>query len=894
MSTPLLATKFFFPSIRSDIVPRPRLIQLLDNNLIKAGGFSRKLTLVSAPAGYGKTTLIAEWLEPSEKGGGRTIDVQPVPCQKEGSSTGLPLRIKSAWLQLDEADNDPRRFITYLIAALGNLHEEIGQTPSAMLHAPQPPPDEILLTALLNEITAVPRPILLVLDDYQVIRMPSIHQRLAFILDHQPAMLHLVITTREDPLLPIPRLRASGQVLEIRQEDLRFTVSETAEFLERVMGIPVAESEIAALDQRTEGWIAGLQLAALSMRGRDDVSGFIQAFTGSSRFILDYLIEEVFERQSPDLKDFLLKTSILDRFSAPLCDVLMEKTVSRELLEALEQSNLFIVPMDQSRLWYRYHHLFAELLRHRLRASHPDEEAHLHRRAGGWFEDQGLTADAIRHALAARDWRRAGSLIQRISPDLLKSGEVLTLLGWFQSLPEEILLSDPKLCFDYCWPLLLADRFEAAVPLLERLEQIAREMPAFLGEVFAAQAYLARGVGDHDRMVDRSRRALELLPKSSSNSRGIVAMNLGLAYWHMGRMRDAEEALAEALETSRASDNHYAALTSLIFLGRVFAVRGELRRAEGMFQTAIQKGDEIPVNALAYADLAALQYEWNRLEASAAYLQKAIVLSRCSLNDEFLVGCLMLESRLRIAQGDPAGAGDVLEQAWALVRGGRITSPMAQRMDAAQAFWLTAKGEAAREWGSKLTEISDGHPFYRFLGVTKARTMPDSQAMAYLEGLGRAAQANEWGYGLVAIRTLQASFAESREKAMEFLEDALRLAEGSGYIRTFAEAGEKIFPLLREAAEHGRHQECAGRILAEISEKRGKAGTGAAFLTEPLSERELDVLRLVAAGLSNREIAKQLVISPGTAKTHIHNLCGKLGVRNRTEAAIKAKELGLA
>lgn len=869
MSTTLIATKFCCPPPRANLVPRPRLLERLDSDFNRADGFPRKLTLVSAPAGYGKTSLIVEWMD-----------------QKESE--------KGAWFLLDESDNDPRRFTACLIEAMGQIHGGIGQAAGAMLQAPQPPPSEVVLTALVNEIAALSRRFILILDDYQAIRTPAIHQQLTFLLDHQPANLHLVIVTREDPLLPIPRLRACGQLLEIRQDDLRFTTPETADFLGRVMGLPVAADEIAALERRTEGWIAGLQLAALSMRGRDDISGFIQAFTGSSRFILDYLMEEVIERQSPEVKDFLLKTSILERFSAPLCDAVVETTISRKLLEALEQSNLFIIPMDQSRVWYRYHHLFTEFLRHRLRASLPEAEEQLHRRAGKWYEEQGLTADAIRHALAAQDWRRAGALIQRVSPELLKGGQVLTLIDWFQSLPEAVLLSDPKLCFDYCWPLLLAGRFEAAAPLLERLEQIAREMPAFLGEIFAAQAYLARGVGDHELMVDRSRRALELLPKSSSNSRGIVAMNLGLAYWHMGRMRDAEGVLAEALEIARAADNHYAALTSLIFLGRVFAVRGELHRAEGMFQTAIQKGDEIPVNALAYADLAALHYEWNALEASAAYLQKAIMLSRRSLNDEFLAGCWMLESRLRIAQEDWKGAGDALEQAWVLVRDGKIPAPMAQRMDAAQMFWLAAKGEAAGEWGRKLTESSDSHPFYRFLGVIKARTLPDSEARDYLEGLSRAAQANAWGYGLVAIRTLQATIAESREKAMDFLEDALRLAEDGGFIRTFSEAGGKIFPLLREAAEHGMRQEYAGRILAEISTKGNTAGTGAESLPEPLSERELDVLRLVAAGLSNREIAKKLVISPGTAKTHIHNLCGKLGVRNRTEAAIKAKELGLA
>jgi len=868
MSTTLIATKFCCPPPRPNLVPRPRLLERLDAGFYRANGFTRKLTLVSAPAGYGKTTLIAEWMNQRNKDEG-------------------------AWLLLDESDNDPRRFIDCLIAAMGQIHGGIGQAAAAILQAPQPPASEVVLTALVNEIAADPRPFILILDDYQVIQTPPIHQQLAFILDHQPPNLHLVLTTREDPLLPIPRLRARGQVLEIRQDDLRFTTAETAEFLERVMGLSVSSDEIGALERRTEGWIAGLQLAALSMRGRDDVSGFIRAFTGSSRFILDYLMEEVFERQPPDVKDFLLKTSILERLSSPLCDAVAEKTASRELLDALEQANLFIVPLDQAGVWYRYHCLFAELLRHRLRASDPNLENELHRRAGRWFEAEGRTAEAIRHTLAAQDWERAGRLMQSVSADFLKRGEVMTVIGWFQSLPEQMLLSDPKLCFDYCWPLLLAGQYDAAAPFLTRLEQSAKDMPAFLGEISAAQAYLARGVGDHERMVERSRRALELLPNSSVNSRGIVAMNLGLAYWHMGRMREAEEVLTEASKAAQAAGNQYAALTSSIFLGRVFAVRGQLHRAEEFFNSAIQQGNEIPINALAYADLAALHYEWNALEESDEHLQKAIALCRRSQNDEFLVGCLLLGSRLRVAQGDVAGAEEALKQAGAMVRGGKIPAPTARRLDAAQALLAMEKGEPAGEWEKKLTEKADCHPFYRFLGVTKARTLPDAHARAYLEGLSRAAQANEWGYGLVAIRALQASLAETQDSALAYLTEALQLAENGGFIRSFAEAGEKLIPLLRKAAGRGVFPDYAGRILAGMMKKAGAAEAGLPSGMEPLSERELQVLRLVTAGMSNREIAKDLVISPGTAKTHIHNLCGKLGVRNRTEAAMKAKELGL-
>jgi LuxR family maltose regulon positive regulatory protein len=859
----LLTTKLHIPPLRSELVPRPRLTERLKE------GISRKLTLVSAPAGYGKTTVVTEWLDKSE--------------------------YLATWLSLDESDNDPRRFLVYLIAALRQVHQGIGVAAEAMLQSPQPPPDEVLLTALVNEITAVPESFLLVLDDYHAIHTPPIHQQIAALLEHQPPQMHLVLITREDPLLPLSRLRARGQMLEIRREDLRFTPGETADFLKRVMGLPLSVAEITALERRTEGWITGLQLAALSMQGRDDLGGFVQAFTGSSRFILDFLIEEVYECQSPEVKDFLLRTSILDRLSGSLCNAVTGKNNSQELLEALEQANLFIVPLDQSREWYRYHRLFSELLRDRLRSSTPGDEVELHVRASRWFEARGLATEAIQHALDASDWERVAKLISKAAEGMLNRGELITLIGWFQKVPEELIRSQPDFGMAYAWALLLLGRLDEAEELLACFEEIGGSVPLLLGQVASAQAHAARSRGDNQRVIEKSEQALALLPEGDIISRSLLSLNLGLVYAFDGRLREAVPALNEAQALASQTGNQYAGLTAQIILARTLASQGALRQAEKMLRNIIQSGEGIQILVLAHYDLTTIYYEWNDLGKAWDHLEQGLEISTRSGNTEFQNAGHILKVPLLIAQRNMLEALAEAETAHALSGDfGPVTQARGMACHAGIAL-VMGDLATARQWIEQMPEDVDAHAFYRFLGLTRARLLLaegcKSEADEELTACYERAREAGWGYAMVVILVLRALAAKRDEAALGFLTDALRLAQPEGYIRTFADAGVSLVPLLHEAARQGIMPGYIGQILETCDEGRKKPAT--LPLVEPLSEREIEVLRLIAAGLSNREIAEKLVISIGTAKTHVHNVCGKLGVRNRTEAATRAKVLGL-
>jgi len=893
----LLTTKLFVPSVRPELVSRPRLVERLRE------GAHRKLTLVSAPAGFGKTTLVSEWATSVE---------QPV-----------------AWLALDEEDSDPARFFTYLIAALQQVDSTIGQGAQAMLQSSQLPPPEALLTTLINDVAAISQSFILVLDDYHVITALLVHQQLGFLLDHQPPQMHLVIVTREDPPLPLSRLRARGQVTDVRQPDLQFTPEETAEFLRRVAQAELSPDDVTALQRRTEGWIAGLQLLALSIRGSEDVRHLVDSFTGSNRYVLDYLVEEVFEQQPADVRMFLLRTSILDRLCGPLCEALAgvsEPANQREdsslirrnlrlpiadcqaILERLERTNLFIVPLDTERRWYRYHRLFADLLRHRLATSLGAEAERLHQRASQWYADNGFPEDGMRHALAACDWERAVDLVTSgIDDDLLKQGRMATLLGWYEALPEEVVRANPQLCIQVAWPLILTEQVDAAEPYLALAEQAAEAQgdTALMGDVAVAQVHIARLRGDNQRAMVLSERALELLPPDHLSGRSVVGVNLGIAQWFQGRLEEAERTLTEAECAGRKSGNDYARFAALTFMGRIQAARGKPHQAAESCREMIRHGGRNPMVALAHYDLARLLYEWNDLDTAADHLRQGIALNEHG-SPEFRAGGYGTLALVEQARGNGAAVREALQKAsWLLENpdispATRLYNLVVRILVALAQDDLQMAAQAAER--APEPEESGSFSDYLFLMSAQARLRlaqgQHEAAAGCLAALHGMVSQGGWQSAVVRARALQSLTIPDADEALATLAEALALAQPLGYVRTFVDAGGPMRALLREAAARNIAPDYVPKLLAAFrSPESGSVGVPpyphTPRLVEPLSDRELDVLRFLAERRTNQEIAQAMCVSVNTVKTHLKNVYGKLDVHSRKRAITRAKELGL-
>ena len=882
-STPILATKLYVPP------PRPRAVLRLRLTGHLNGGLNGKLTLVSAPAGFGKTTLLGEWVAGCER---------PV-----------------AWLSMDEEDNDPTRFLAYFVAALQTIAPDIGEGVLGVLQSPQPPPIESILTALLNEIDTVPDDFVLVLDDYHVIDGSAVEEALSFVLEHLPPGMHLVIATREDPQLPLARLRARGQLSEVRADDLRFTPDEAAEFLNEAMGLSLSKEDIAALETRTEGWIAGLQLAALSMRGLADATSFIKSFTGTHHFVLDYLVEEVLGQQSESVQTFLLRTSILERLCGPLCDAVVSdpSASGQETLEYLERANLFLVPLDDERRWYRYHHLFAELLRQRLHqsaASSMGDEvrdvAELHIRASRWYEDNGWEIEAFQHAAAANDVERAARLVEGEGMPLIFRGAVAPVLTWLESLSTTELDARPSLWVMYASSLLFVSQMTGVEEKLQAAEAALQgaapdeKTRDLIGHIAAIRATLAVIQQDVETIIAQSRRALEYLHPDNLTVRTATSWALGNAYQLRGDRAAASQAYSEAIAISEAIGHSIITIMATTGLGNVQEAENQLHLAAQTYRRVLQlAGDPpLPVACEAHLALARISYEWDDMDAAQKHGQHGVQLARQIENTDRFVACEVFLARLKLAQGDVAGAASILAEAGQSVRQHNFVHRMP---DVAGAQVLTLLRQGNLEAAAHLAQTHQ-------LPISQARVNlargDPSTALAVLEPLRRQADAKGWADERLKVMVLQAVAHHAHgenNKAVHLLGDALALAEPGGFIRTFVDEGIPMARLLSKAAAHGVMPDYAARLLvvleaeAQMSEDKSylPSAPTAQSLTEPLSQRELEVLQLIALGLSNREISERLFLALITVKGHNRNIFRKLRVRRRTEAVARAREFGL-
>jgi LuxR family maltose regulon positive regulatory protein len=881
VSTPILATKLYIPGLRPNVVSRPRLIERLNE------GLHGKLTLISAPAGFGKTTLVSQWL----------------------AGCGRP----AAWLSLDEGENDPARFLTYLVAALQTIAATIGAGVLGVLNSPQPLPLDSIVTTLLNDITTISDQFILVLDDYHLLDSQPVDQALTSLVVHLPPQMHLVIVTREDPQLPLARLRVRGQLTELRATDLRFTPAEAAAFLNQVMGLTLSGQDIAALERRTEGWIAGLQLAALSMQGHEDATSFIQSFTGSHYFVLDYLVEEVLGQQPERIQTFLLRTSILDRMTGPLCDavVLDPSAPGQATLAYLERANLFIVPLDNERRWYRYHHLFADLLRLRLHqsiASSTGDEgksvAELHIRASQWYEEHDLELEAFHHAAAAHDVERAARLMEGKGIPLHFRGAVAPILHWLESLPKAVLDTRPSLWVRYASLLLVNGQSTGVEEKLQAAEAALQSSEAddttrnLLGEIAATRATLALARYQVAPMLAQSRRALEYLHPTNLASRTTAHWTLGVASFLQGDRAAARRAYTEAIALSQAAGESFTTILATLGLGNIQEADNQLSLAAETYRRVLQLlGDQpLPLASEAHLALARICYEWNDLDAALAHGRQSLQLARQydRAIDRFVL-CEVLLARLHLAQGDVAGAAALLAEAGRSARQHNFADRLPE-VAAAQVLLLLRQGNLAA--AAHLAQMHE-------LPISQARVHlaqgDPSAALALLQSWRRQVEAKGWEDERLKVQVLQAVALQAygeQDQAVQLLCDALSLAEPGGFIRLFVDEGRPMAYLLSQAEALGMMPDYIGKLLAVCkAEEQQREATApqppAQPLIEPLSPRELEVLQLMAQGRSNQEISEQLFLALSTVKGHNRNIFDKLQVQRRTEAVARARELGL-
>ena len=919
VSTPVLATKLFAPARRSRLVARPRVAERLGTTL-DAG---HRLTLVSAPAGFGKTTLLGDWLGGLDQG-------------REPTRVG--------WLSLDEGDNDLTRFVAHLVAALRSGGLDVD---AAVVESLSAAPVAAALTPLVNDVARAGdrepgTRWVVVLDDYHVIGASEVHDAVTFLLDHLPDRLHLIMATRSDPPLPLARLRSRGQLTELRAADLRFTTSEARDFLNRVMGLELTDADVDALEDRTEGWIAGLQLAALSLRDiadRAEVAGFIRAFTGSNRFVIDYLADEVLARQPARVRDFLLRTAVLDRLHGPLCDAVTGGSDGTRTLADLERGNLFVVPLDTERSWYRYHHLFADVLHARLLAEHSDQVPDLHRRASAWYAARGLVEDAVRHALAAGDFDRAGYLMEEALPRVRRARQDGLLLAWVRSLPEPVVRRSPVLSIVSGWSLMMSGDLDAFESRLDDAEAALtagagdRDLAATWADtedlrtapatISVYRASLAQARGDVAGTVRHARHALELAGPEDHFVPGAAGGYLGLAAWAAGNVEEALATFSDAVRSLHAAGNFVDELDSTVVLADMWVASGRPGRARRLYEQALQTatagGPPYPrATADLHVGLAELDRELDDLTSAEAHLESARILGERASITENQHRWYVVMAQVRAAGGDHHAATDLLGQAEARYRRGFY--PDVRPIAALTARVQIAGGDlpAAEGWAEDRAVGVDDQPDYlrEYEHLTLARlrlaqhradphtdeaagASPGAAVLGLLDRLHAAAVRAGRDGSVREIRVLQALAHHARGDLPPALAALGRsftdTPEPDGYVRLYLDEGAPMVALLRQAAggtdpavhtRVSRILQRAGTSVEAVAEPRQTLG-------DPLSHRELEVLRLLDSELTGPEIARRLYVTLNTLRTHTKRIFTKLDVTTRAAAVRRAHERGL-
>lgn len=914
MSIPVLPTKLYAPPLRAQMLRRPALTAKLN------GIAHYPLTLIAAPAGFGKTTLVTEWLTQHEH--------------------------RSAWLALDEDDNEVGRFLTYLIAALRTVAtDNLGAAVLALLQAPQPPPLRSLLHTLAHEFISSLPPCVLVLDDYHVISAQPIHEAVLFLLDHVPT-LRWIINTRADPPLPLGRLRVRQQLLELRATDLRFRPEETTQLLNEVLQLALTVDAVQELQSKTEGWIAGLQLAALALQSSTERAAFIHAFYGSHRYVADYLADEVLHHLPEQLQDFLLQTAIVERLCAELCEALLDQEPASKVLEEtqgasgileyFERANLFLIPLDNNRHWYRYHHLFADLLRQRLQRRHPTLVPILHRRAAAWYAQHSFIDDAMRHLLAAQAIDEAADLLEQHQEALWMQGRFVMLRHWLSMLPPELIAARPQILLAQAWTHVLTDapaptiasllqQTEAALLRAANEQHEQNSISTCQGILAAIRAVYLSKQEESAGVIAQAQQALTYLPPASGSWRSIALMALGFAYEMNGAMRAAEQSFTEAIHLCQRSGNHYSAQVSTMRLARTSLVQGQLRRAAATYTAALAEAmqrnmGQLPNTVHAYINLGRLHYEWNELAAASQQLQLGLTCLQEQEASWLQFEGYVLLARTQQAQGEVAAALALLNQAEQIAQ----AIPFQWTKGAAASTLVRARlalGQetGAAEWLAQAQLSSTSAQMNRLREAdhfTAARVLMAQdrtpEALALLTHL--IDDAERAGRMKVVIEScVVAALAQQQQGATQpaqaMLNKALTLAEPEGYLRTFVDEGEPmrrllatVAALLRQQLNHEQNRPLTLYVEKIVDSFPQEPVATASLpprqlqkqnLLEPLSVRELELLHLMAAGLSNQEIADRLIITLGTVKSHVNHIFGKLGVQGRVKAVNRARELAL-